>query len=72
MLVKVLLLSTSASPDIPLSLQIGIITMASVREAPIIKFGSKARARKAGELRIEGKDYEVKDSNMLERVSAQY
>ncbi len=44
----------------------GFIAAEVVHFDDITELGSKAAARDAGKLRIEGKDYEVKDGDVVE------
>ncbi len=44
----------------------GFIAAETVRYDDLVELGSLAKARDAGKLRIEGKDYEVKDGDVIE------
>jgi ribosome-binding ATPase len=44
----------------------GFIAAETVRFADLVQLGSFAKAREAGKLRIEGKDYVVQDGDVME------
>ena len=47
-------------------LQRGFIRAEVIRWDELLDVGSWAKAREAGKLRVEGKDYEVQDGDVLE------
>ena len=44
----------------------GFIAAQTIAFAELIGFGSESKAREAGKLRIEGKDYIVQDGDVME------
>jgi GTP-binding protein YchF len=52
--------------EIHTDLQRGFIRAETIRWDELLKFGSWAKARDAGKIRSEGKDYEVEDGDTLE------